>query len=157
MLHSLLLVPADKAYLQRMERLRPLLEQPGFDAKKQPPGRDREMSIWRAFGLSILEYRQGKYARSKQWAEVAMSFKDSRNYINGALDPLYAMACHRLGDEKSAKIALERSRLRVEKAFSPELPAAYEPFGQYQGFWWDWIITRLLYREAEALIQGGKK
>lgn len=156
MLHSLLLVPADKTYLQRMERLRPLLAEPGFDAKKQPPGRDREMSVWRAFGLSILDYRQGDYARSKHWAEVAMSFKDSRNYINGALDPVYAMACQQLGDENSAKIALERSRLRIEKAFSPELPAAYEPFGQYQGFWWDWIIARLLYREAEALIQGAE-
>jgi len=157
MLHSLLLVPGDKAYLQRMELLRPLLEEPAFDAESQPPGREREMSVWRAFGLAILDYRQGKYARSRHWAEVAMSFKDSRNYINGALDPVYAMACHQLGDEESARIALERSKARVEKAFAPELPAAYEPFGQYQGFWWDWIITRILYREAEVLIHGAEK
>jgi serine/threonine protein kinase len=156
MLHSLLLVPADRAYLQRMGQLKPLLEQPGFEAG-QPPGREREMSVWRAFGLSILEYRLGNFAQSRHWAKVAMSFKDSRDYINGALDPVHAMACYQLGDAETAKTILERSRKRVEKAFTPELPAAYEPFGQFKGFWWDWIIARILLREAETLIQGGGK
>ena len=146
-LHSLLLVPPDKANLERMDRLKPLMEDSGFDPN-QPSGRDREMSVWRAFGLSILEYRKGNFAEAKRWAEVGMSFKDARDYINGALDPVYAMACCKLGDMSNAKTAMDRNRKRIEKAFTPELPAAYEPFGKFQGYWWDWIIAKILYEEA---------
>ena len=106
------------------------------------------MSVWRAFGLSVLEYRKGNFAEAKRWAEVAMSFKDGRDYINGALDPVYAMACIKLGDMANARKAMERSTKRIEKAFTPELPAAYEPFGKFQGFWWNWIIAKILYEEA---------
>jgi hypothetical protein len=101
-----------------------------------------------------LECRQGNYQRAKHWADFAMSFKDSRDYINGALEPVHAMIRFRLGDVETARADLARTRKRIDKAFAPELPAAYEPFGQYQGFWWDWIIARTLFREAEALIPG---
>jgi hypothetical protein len=64
------------------------------------------------------------------------------------------MICFRLGDLETARVDLERTRKRIDKAFAPELPAAYEPFGQYQGFWWDWIIARTLFRESESVIPG---
>jgi hypothetical protein len=51
---------------------------------------------------------------------------------------------------------LNTVRARVNTAFSPELAAAYEPLGKYQGFWWDWVIARILFREAEVLIEGNR-
>jgi len=84
-----------------------------------------------------------------------MAFKATRGYITGALEPVHAMACFRLGDIQTAKAAMAPMRERIDKAFSPDLPAAYEPFGQYQGYWWDWIIARILFHEAEELIEGG--
>jgi hypothetical protein len=140
-----------------MDRLKPILQNTEFRKDHVKDGWDREAAIWRAFGLAILEYRQGNFAEAKRWSEVAMAFHPTRDYINSALDPIHAMASYHLGDIKSANNTLERMRKRINKAFAPDLPAAYEPLGEYLGYWWDWIIGRILFREAEALIGSGVK
>lgn len=157
LLHSVLLIPSDDESLARMDRLKPILQNTEFRKDHVKDGWDREAAIWRAFGLAILEYRQGNFAEAKRWSEVGMAFHPTRDYINSALDPIHAMASYHLGDIKSAKNTLERMRKRINKAFAPDLPAAYEPLGEYQGYWWDWIIGRILFREAEALIGSGVK
>ena len=157
LVHAILLAPVDQGLLKRLDRVKPLLEQFGADTDPNANKRDRELAFWRAFGLALLEYRQGNYERARHWADFSMTLKDSRDYINGALEPVHAMICFRLGDKRTARADLERTRKRIDKAFAPELPAAYEPFGQYQGFWWDWIIARTLFHEAEALIPDGAK
>lgn len=157
LLHSVLFAPIAPGTLDKLEDLKPILANCENDPEKIKINGDREPAIWRCFGLSLLEYRQGNYRQAKHWMDVAYSFKAARDYINGSLDPVHAMICFRLGDAQNARISLEKSRTRVARAFSPELPAAYEPFGQYQGFWWDWIIARILLREAEALIESGSK
>lgn len=150
--HSVLLIPSDQACLARMDRLKPILQNTEFRKDHVKEGWDREAAIWRAFGLAILEYRQGNFAEAKRWAEVAKAFHPARDYINAALDPIYAMAVFRLGDTATARNTLDGMRKRIQKAFAPDLPAAYEPLGEYQGYWWDWIIGRMLFREAESLI-----
>ena len=152
LLHAILLAPVDERLLTRLDRLKPIMEE--FGSEKDLPGnrQEREFALWRAFGLSLLEYRQGNHERAKHWADFAMSFKDGRDYINSALESVHAMICYRLGDVETSRADLARTRKRIEKAFAPELPAAYEPFGRYQGFWWDWIIARTLFREAESVI-----
>jgi eukaryotic-like serine/threonine-protein kinase len=157
LLHSVLFAPIAPGTLAKLEDLKPTLANCENDPEKIKNNSDREPAIWRCFGLSLLEYRQGNYQQAKHWMDVAYSFKAARDYINGSLDPVHAMICFRLGDARNARFSLEKSRTRVARAFSPELPAAYEPFGQYQGFWWDWIIARILLREAEALIEAGAK
>lgn len=154
LLHAILLSPVDHRILQRLDQVKPLAE--AFGGEKELPGnrQEREFALWRAFGLALLEYRQGNFEKAKHWADFAFSFKETRDYINGALEPVHAMICFRLGDVDTARSDLERTRKRIEKAFAPELPAAYEPFGQYQGFWWDWIIARTLFREADQLISA---
>lgn len=154
LLHAVLLTPVDERLLERLDRLKPMMEEFGREIELASNNRDRELALWRAFGLALLEYRQGNHERAKHWADFAMSFKDSRGYINGAIEPVHAMICLKLGDEDAARADLDRAKKRIEKAFAPELPAAYEPFGQYQGFWWDWIIARTLFREAESVICG---
>lgn len=153
--HAVLLVPADPESLARMDLLKPTLEKSEFNKQKISGGWDMEAAIWRAFGLALLEYRQGRFQQARQWAEVGLRFPPARDYIYAALEPVHAMACFRLGDVKTAKASLESARKRVGKAFSPDLPAAYEPLGVHQGFWWDWIIARILFREAVAIVQDG--
>ncbi|RYD23897.1 MAG: serine/threonine protein kinase [Verrucomicrobiaceae bacterium] len=158
LLHSILLLDTtDAATLKKLERLKPVLEGSQFDMSKIKGGWEWESAIWRAFGIALLEYRQGNYQKSRYWAEVGMGFKSGRDYISGALDMVRAMAAYKLGDVKTAKEDLRKGRARIEKAFAPDLPAAYEPLGQNQGFWWDWIILRILFREAEQLIEPGDR
>jgi eukaryotic-like serine/threonine-protein kinase len=152
LLHAILLAPVDPQLLNRLEALKPMMQEFEEGIELEGYRRERELAQWRAFGLALLEYRQGNYQQAKRWSDFALSFKESRDYIRGALEPVHAMICFQLGDLEAAREDLGRCRKRIEKAFSPELPAAYEPFGQYQGFWWDWIIARTLFREAESVI-----
>lgn len=153
--HASLLLPRDRGSLTAMDRLKPVLSDTEFRKTHVKDGWDREAAIWRAFGLALLEYRQGNYQESKRWIEVAMDFQPKRDYINLALEPVHAMASFKLGDHSGARTTLAKTKLRIAKAFSPDLPAAYEPMGKHQGLWWDWIIGRHLFLEAEALIDGG--
>lgn len=146
--HSVLLLPADKQMLAKLDKLKPLRE------FKPIRPEIRQEAVWRAFGLALLEYRLGNYEKSLYWADRG-SAKHRLSHIIGSFEPVRAMANHRLGNVQAAESDLASCRIRIEKAFSPELPAAYEPFGKNQGFWWDWIIVRILFREAEALMEKG--
>ena len=152
--HAGLLLPRDRGSLAAMDRLKPVLSDTEFRKTHVKDGWEREAAIWRAFGLALLEYRQGNDRESKRWIEVAMEFQPKRDYINLALEPVHAMASFKLGDHSGARATLAKTKRRLAKAFSPDLPAAYEPLGKQQGFWWDWIIGRILFLEAEALIDG---
>ncbi len=157
LLHSILIVPMDRPTLERLAPLRAVLAEPGFNKNLPRSSRDRELAIWRAFGIALLEYRLGNHEEARKWTELGLSFEDRRDYISGALDPILAMACHHIGDKTTARAALDRCAARIDKAFAPELPAAYEPFGKFQGFWWDWIIARILFHEADELIRPGAR
>lgn len=151
-LHATLITPVDASYLGELESLKVRLEATEFDPSQLKSGWPSESALWRAFALALLEYRQGDYPRALEWVKRARDFKSNRDFINCNLDTIHAMICIRLGDLESAGADLDRTRNIFKKAFAPELPAAYEPFGAYQGYWWDWIIARILFREAEALM-----
>ena len=153
--HATHLLPADDKTLARMAPLKEVLEKTEFRRDFIKKGWDREAAMWRAFVIALHEYRQGDDQQAKHWIEVAMAFRPQRNYINIALEPVHAMASFKLGDHSGARNTLARTKLRIDKAFAPDLPAAYEPLGRYQGYWWDWIIGRMLFLEAEALIDDG--
>jgi hypothetical protein len=155
-LHATLLTPADDEFLHKLGPLKARLESAEFDPEKTKDGWGREFAIWRAFALALLEYRQNDFERSKFWAENALAFNASRNFILAAIEPIHAMASFQLGEKDLALASLNTVRARVNTAFSPELAAAYEPLGKYQGFWWDWVIARILFREAEVLIEGNR-
>ncbi|MCB1129737.1 MAG: serine/threonine protein kinase [Verrucomicrobiae bacterium] len=152
LLHSVLLVPLPDDLLASMDDLKLPLETSEFDKRRLTEGWEQESAIWRAFGLALLEYRQGNNRKARSWADVGLSFGASRAYINTALEPVHAMASFRLGDVEGARATLAKTRKQIDEAFAPDLPAAYEPLGKYQGYWWDWIIARILFREAEALV-----
>jgi serine/threonine protein kinase len=153
--HSVLLLPRDPESLAAMDRLKPVLSNTEFRKTHVKNGWDRETVIWRALGLALLEYRQGNFQKARRWTETAMDLNPNRNCVYIALEPVHAMARFKLGDHSGARSTLAKTKLRLAKAFSPDLPAAYEPMGKQQGLWWDWIIGRLLFEEAEGLIDGG--
>ncbi|MES2475311.1 MAG: serine/threonine-protein kinase [Verrucomicrobiota bacterium] len=151
-LHTTLLTPTHPRFLRKLEPIKTRLAATEFSPTKLKPGWDSESAIWRAFALALLEYRRGDFQQAKVWLERALAFNSDRDFITATLDPIHAMIWFRLGQVEVAKADLERARKKIHQAFSPELPAAYEPFGKFQGYWWDWVIARILFREAEALI-----
>ena len=48
--------------------------------------------------------------------------------------------------------ALRSNLGAIHPVFASGLAPTYEPLGHGQGYWWDWVLARILLREAEALI-----
>jgi eukaryotic-like serine/threonine-protein kinase len=75
--HAGLLLPRDPGSMAALDRLKPVLTDTEFRKTHVKDGWDREAAVWRAFGLALLEYRQGNDRESKRWIEVAMDFHQS--------------------------------------------------------------------------------
>lgn len=151
-LQSTLLLPADASYLSQLETLRALLEKTHFNPKELKPGWESEFAAWRAWSLSLYEYRRGDYAKSLYWVDLALGLKPTKSALLDVVHLLRAMAQYRYGNVEVAREELKLARESLRKVFAPELPPVYEPKGKNQGFWWDWVQARILLREAEALI-----
>lgn len=153
-LHTTLLAPAEPRFLRTLAPLVKRLEGSEFDPKRLEGAWPREAATWRALALAMLAYRLGEPARAQSWLVRAESFGVDRDYVRATIEPMTALIAWQAGDRAAAHAALKQSEQRLARAFDPELPAAYEPFGRYHGFWWDWGIARILAREARRQVDG---
>ncbi len=153
-IQSTLLLPADKEYLRRLEPLGEMLKRSSFENKQLKPGWETQSVIWKAWSIALLEYRRENFEESIAWCTVALDFKDPNPYIAAVIHPVLAMAQHRMGHTDCALAELKTSGKLIDTAFTPELSPSYEPLGHGQGYWWDWVLARILYREAQSQIQG---
>ena len=64
-----------------------------------------------------------------------------------------AMALHRLRQADEARAELARAREVIKARFEKPL-RAYDPDG---GFWFDWVISEILFEEASSLVAGEPK
>jgi eukaryotic-like serine/threonine-protein kinase len=153
-IQSTLLLPADRDFLRDLQPLGELLEKSmtANDDGFRDPAWAMEFRGWRAWALSLLNYRRGDYERAAHWGRIAADCGSSKKALYAAIHPVLAMAEYRQGDLETAGAELEKARVLIDAAFTPELPPAYEPLGPKEGFWWDWVQGRILLQEAEALI-----
>ena len=154
MLQTTLLLPADAEFLRKLQPMGNLLKQSEFDPSKLKPGWDSQFVIWRAWSIALLEYRTGNHEETIRWCTKALEYKNPAACLPAIIHPILALAHHRAGHPGPAREALDQSRKLLQTAFNPELAPTYEPLGRSQGYWWDWLIARILFREAEAAILG---
>lgn len=151
-LQSSLLLPADASFYAQIEPLRILLEKTNFSPNTLKPGWETESAAWRAWSLSLLEYRRGDYAKSLYWVDVAVGLKPTKAALVNVIHLMRAMAQFRYGNVDVSRAELDLARKSLDVVFKPELPPVYEPAGKNQGFWWDWVQARILLHEVETLI-----
>lgn len=151
-LQSSLLLPADASFYTQIEPLRILLEKTNFSPNTLKPGWETESAAWRAWSLSLLEYRRGDYAKSLYWVDVAVGLKPTKAALVNVIHLMRAKAQFRYGNVDVSRAELDLARKSLDVVFKPELPPVYEPAGKNQGFWWDWVQARILLHEAETLI-----
>jgi eukaryotic-like serine/threonine-protein kinase len=144
-IQATLLLPADREFLDRLAPLGQLVGR-----AKSEKGL---IGAWRAWSMALYEYRCGNFQQSLTWGTRALEYKAPNPYISALIHPILAMAHCRAGHGDAAWSDLEKSRELIEIAFMPELAAAYEPMGRGQGYWWDWVLAKILFREAELTIQ----
>jgi eukaryotic-like serine/threonine-protein kinase len=146
-------LPASPELLERLMPLKEVIEKSQLDRKRLKSPHEVHFAVWRAWAVCLLEYRRGNFEQSLVWGWVALEYNDPSPAVSALVHTVLAMAHHRLGHNESALADLDKSRTLINRAFDPELDPAYEPLGKAQGFWWDWVNCRILFREAEAMIE----
>jgi eukaryotic-like serine/threonine-protein kinase len=151
-IQATLVLPADQDFLRELEPVGEVLKRSQLEKRKLKPGWNTQLAIWQAWSLSLLEYRRGDFEQAVSWGNKALEIRNPAACLPAVIHPVLAMANHRAGHEDAARAELETSRKLIQTAFAPELAPVYEPLGHLQGFWWDWVLARILFREADALI-----
>jgi serine/threonine protein kinase len=103
---------------------------------------------WRCLSLALWEYRSGKFSEAIIWSQRCLGYGDRPLPRAAGAQAVLAMALYRLGDETTARAELAQARAAVEAKFGAGLDAGSDR----EGFWFDWVLDRILVREAGALI-----
>jgi serine/threonine protein kinase len=125
----------------------PVLEKLAEVAARSDPG-DKVFAPWAYTALALFEYRRGNFEQSVEWSRKAFSFgefpaRSPRTHL------LLAMDLFQLKQVEQARAEL----VPVRKIMADKLTGKLG-LGEWDvtGHWHDWIINRILFREAEALI-----
>ncbi len=104
---------------------------------------------WPAIHLALWEYRRGNLTAVDDWCRRVTERPGEVEAVYATLQILQAMADHKRGEIDEAVQELARARQAIEPRFS-----AGRVSGNLQGFWYDWLLARILLREATAQIEG---
>lgn len=78
------------------------------------------------------------------WAHRSLPHFANIAMPNALLRVILAMSLHQLGDDSAARLELEHAKNLIETGFDLEFDMWH---------WRDWVLLRLLLREADGLIQ----
>jgi serine/threonine protein kinase len=148
-IQATLLLPADSDFLRKLEPCKSVIE----SAHAAKPGGENNTGVWRTWAMALYEYRRGDYEQALTWGGISAAFRDPNSCTSAIRHPVMAMAHYGAGHNEAARAELAKARELIQFAFTPELDPSYEPVGKGQGYWWDWVLARILYREAETLIE----
>jgi serine/threonine protein kinase/pimeloyl-ACP methyl ester carboxylesterase len=133
-----LLKPADGGVLSA---LRPLAELYMAEVKGHATKDDLS---WHETNLALWEYRRGNYGAVEPWCQRSIALEPEDSRIAQA-QLLLAMAHLQLGSTNLAQSELEQPRDSIQSGFDEGLRTS-------RNYWHEWIIDRLLLREAESLF-----
>jgi eukaryotic-like serine/threonine-protein kinase len=101
-----------------------------------------------ALTLALLEYRRGNFAQSAVWCQRLLAYPECNPVQTATTHVILALAGWRLNQVAEAEAQLAQSRDSIQNRFSGGLQSG----DQTDGFWYDWIVARVLLQEAEGLI-----
>ena len=141
-LKTCLLLPPSETLAQELEPL----------ARTQESSvADRASSIlnraWGSVSLALFEYRRGYPEKGAEWAtrSLALSYKNKAH--QALCFAVRAMCQWQLGEEEAARAELQQARQLIEGWF------ARPTRGPEIGAWNDWLIARIILREAIETIE----
>jgi len=129
--------PFDDQTAVRMETLAAQLRRALL---KQPTRNQTEYSQ----GLALYEYRRGNYLEAVDSARRSVANVPAVAQPNAMERVISAMSLQQNRNRSAAQLELERAKNLIETGFDLEFDMWH---------WRDWVIARLLLREAESLIQ----
>lgn len=119
------------------------------DASVDPHG-----DAWRAFALSLFEYRRGNFAAAVTWSRKSLAYSDPTASRLAMCHLVLAMAHCQLRQINDAVAELNMGRAPVEQKLPNGLQRGLSEGDVLPGFWHDWLHAYLLLQEATASIEA---
>jgi eukaryotic-like serine/threonine-protein kinase len=142
-----LLLPADET---TMAALIPMAEIAAKSiANNEPkPGTGDWMGPWRCVSLALMEYRRGHSSEAIDWCKRCLAYGNDNPARIATIRAILAMSHYQLGHLDEARSELAQSREMIENKYKAGLDQ-----GDGNGYWFDWVLGKILLREASALIE----
>jgi tetratricopeptide (TPR) repeat protein len=142
-----LLLPADADVLAS---LAPLADIAAKSFPEDPaPENGPWFMPWRCLSLALMEYRRGDYTGAMAWCNRCLTYADCPPRT-ASIHAILAMSYSQLGQSDNAHSELVQSRELIENKFKTGLDLG----GGLEGQWFDWVLGRILEREAAADIEN---
>jgi tetratricopeptide (TPR) repeat protein len=149
-----LLLAADEKFMQD-------LQQQGEVAEKNVRAMDQSgnpavayQGGWDSLSLALLEYRRGNYEKATNWCLHSLAYRLSLPHRNAMAQVILAMCYSQTNQNSKALSAWSTGSQLIQDSFQRGLLHG----NNAEGFWFDWIIARMLSRECrELLAQAGLK
>jgi serine/threonine protein kinase len=100
-----------------------------------------------ALTLALLDYRLGNFSQSAVWCHKLLSYSECNAVQLATAQVIQALVSIKTGQSDEADWSLVQVRRVIEKKCSAPLTDG----NTTDGFWFDWVLTRELLREADAL------
>jgi serine/threonine protein kinase len=144
-----LLLPPDDAL---MGELTPFYELAAKSLERQKATRGPEdwMVSWRCISVGLMEYRCGRMTAAEAAAKRCLDYGASNPARTATAKTILALAHHRMGEVRMAESQLSQVREALDAKFSKTLT----PGNGNDGYWYDWALARVLFREAVELIES---
>jgi hypothetical protein len=139
-----LMMPADESLLKQLDPLRKVVAD---SLQSQTDNGNTLMDAWRAFALSMLDYRRGNFNATVNQLQTCSKYPAQSPACIASTHLLLSMAARQLGKIGEADTELAQGRMMVEDRFQKKLELGDDKTGKIQG----WIEARVLLHEAEAL------
>ncbi|MEO5714976.1 MAG: serine/threonine-protein kinase [Luteolibacter sp.] len=114
----------------------------------QSSAKMEDLVVWRMTSVALGEYRRGRFARAEFWARKCLASSTSNESRVATARIILALSLYQEGHTVEARTELDPASKMVRSKFHND-----ERLEENAGGWWpDWLIARILLREAEALL-----
>jgi serine/threonine protein kinase len=141
-----LILPPDAETLAALRPLAEFLERSLIHGHPEVQRNDFRTS-WCSFALGLMRYREGNLDAASHWADRALPLAGEHVARQTMIRCLRGMIAYRRGDIPAARALVDEARKPVDAYFSKPIE-----LGDARSSWSDWVIARLLYREARSLV-----
>jgi serine/threonine protein kinase len=108
-----------------------------------------QFPAWASVHLALWEYRHGNSAAAEEWCQRGIERSGDDSALNATVRSILAMSLQRRGLLKEAAQEMARAQRTLEARFNTGLLP-----GDVQGYWFDWVFARILWREGVRLMEG---
>jgi len=142
-----LLTPADKKLLNSMSPLADFAIKSLSDTNSMT---EDWMIPWRCVSLALWEYRSGRWLEAAELSHQSLASNNQNAARNVSARLILAMAQEKLQQPAEARLQLAQAGEALEAKFKSGLDMG----NGKQGFWFDWMLAKVLAQEATQLITG---